>query len=84
MILIEKQLCKITQVLPAAGVIGPNSSVTITMQYKGPVSQNDSAGNQPRWWSDIQKDECLKLVLTMSSSALTKVNQHRICVRRTR
>lgn len=77
------------QVLPAAGVIGPNSSVTITMQYKSPVAQNgfswkSSAEAQPRWWSDSQKDECLKLVLTMSSSPLTKVNQHRICLRRTR
>jgi hypothetical protein len=72
------------QVSPAAGVIGPHSSVTITMQYRGPVPQNDSAGNQPRWWSGIQKDECLKLVLTMSSSPLTRLNQHRICLRRTR
>lgn len=76
------------QVSPAAGVIGPNKSVTITMQYKAPVAQNDpswkSSEAQPRWWSDCQKDECLKLVLTMSSSPLTKVNQHQICVRRKR
>ncbi|KAG0597124.1 hypothetical protein M758_UG313100 [Ceratodon purpureus] len=72
------------QVLPAAGVIGPSSNVTITMHYKAPVPQNHSVGNQPRWWTDIQKDECLKLVLTMSSSPLTKLNQHRICVRRAR
>ncbi|KAG0573387.1 hypothetical protein KC19_VG174200 [Ceratodon purpureus] len=70
------------QVLPAAGVIGPNSSVTITIHYRGPVPQNHSFGNQPLWWTDLQMDECLNLVLTMSSSPLTKLNQHRICVRR--
>ena len=75
-----------TQVRPAAGIIGPQNRVAITLQYMGPGPKVDAnlelSDSQPYWWSDIPNDACLELVITMASSPLATYRHHVVCVKK--
>lgn len=71
---------------PAAGIIGPQNRVAITLQYMGPGPKVDAnlelSDSQPYWWSDIPNDACLELVITMASSPLATYRHHLVCVKK--
>lgn len=75
-----------TQVRPAAGIIGPQNRLAITLQYMGPGPKVDAnlelSDSQPYWWSDIPNDACLELVITMASSPLATYRHHVVCVKK--
>lgn len=69
---------------PAAGVIGPNSSIEISIRYVGPGSSMSASSQvsrgQPNWWRDDKKAKVVVMVVTVSGLLDTKSEQHRLCV----
>jgi len=71
-------------VQPAAGVIGANSSIEISIHYVGPGSSMSASSQvsrgQPNWWRDDKKAKVVVMVVTVSGLLNTKSEQHRLCV----
>jgi hypothetical protein len=72
------------QVQPAAGVIGPNRSIEISIHYVGPGSSMSASSQvsrgQPNWWRDDKKAKVVVMVVTVTGLLNTKSEQHRLCV----
>jgi hypothetical protein len=71
-------------VQPAAGVIGPNRSIEISIHYVGPGSSMSASSQvsrgQPNWWRDDKKAKVVVMVVTVTGLLNTKSEQHRLCV----
>jgi hypothetical protein len=74
------------QVRPAAGMIGPQESVSIRIQHSGlgPFTQytnsEASMDGQPSWWRDDQNGKVVVLVVTVRGPLTAAFEQHRLCV----
>ncbi|CAM6046137.1 unnamed protein product [Sphagnum compactum] len=74
------------QVRPAAGMIGPQESVSIKIQHSGlgPFTQytnsEASMDGQPSWWRDDQNGKVVVLVVTVRGPLTAAFEQHRLCI----